>query len=71
MAETKPIQVYGCIFTPEQEKERAKWHKTTYLEWEIPQKLSKKLNDIIRKEIKEFEKKCKCGLCKLHTKRKK
>jgi hypothetical protein len=42
----------------------------TYLEYEIPKKLAKKLSKIIEKEIKEFEKKCKCGLCKLHKKSK-
>jgi hypothetical protein len=52
--------------SPEEEKERGKWHRTTYLEYEIPKKLSKKLSKIIEKEIKKFEKQCKCGLCKFH-----
>lgn len=39
-------------------------HETTYLEWEIPKKLEKKLNRIIKKKIKGFIKKCKCDFCK-------
>lgn len=39
-------------------------HPTTYLEWEIPKKLEKKLNALIKKEIRDFRKVCKCDRCK-------
>ena len=67
--ETTTVSVYGCFFSPEELRERAKWHDTTYLEYEIPKKLQKKLWKIIDKEIKQFEKKCGCGRCKLHKKK--
>lgn len=65
-----PINVYGINLSPQEIQDRSKWHETTYIEYEIPQKLYKKLHKIINKEVKIFEKKCNCGLCKLHKKRK-
>lgn len=61
----KPIQVYGVFMTKQQEKQMSTWHETEYLEYLIPKNLSKKLNKIIKSEIKKFKKECNCGRCKL------
>lgn len=61
------IQVYGVFFTPEELKERESWHKTTWLEYEIPEALYKELCEIIDNKVMEFYKKCNCGLCKLNN----
>jgi len=60
------VNVYGVFFTPEEQRERSTWHETTYLECEIPEALEKELSDLIDQKVKEFEEKCKCGLCQLH-----
>lgn len=60
--------IYGVFLTPEEEKERATWHDTTYLEVSIPEALEEELSDYISKRVDEFEKKCNCGLCKIHAK---
>lgn len=59
-----PVHVYGIFLTPEQIKELDKYHKTTYLEYEIPKKLERKLNKIIKEEIRLFKKQCNCPSCK-------
>jgi hypothetical protein len=68
MAEEKTIRGYGVFFTPEETAERATWHETTCLEYDIPQAIEKKLSKLIEKEVAEFENRCQCGLCKLHQK---
>lgn len=68
MGKNKPINVYGVFFTPDEVKERSKWHDTTYLEVEIPKELEEELYEIIDEKIKNFQDDCQCGLCKLNQK---
>lgn len=66
------IKVYGVFYTEEElakqrEDERlgiVRYHPDTYLEWNIPEALEKKLNKYIEKSINEFEKTCQCEDCK-------
>ena len=61
------ISIYG-IHDVVKQPTKLQMHKTTYLEYEIPEKLEKKLTLIIDKEIGEFHKKCKCKDCKSRKK---
>lgn len=64
---TIPIMVYGS-FGPRLSKKE--FHGSTYLEYEIPEKLEKKLTKIVEKELSKFYKKCNCNSCKERRKRK-
>lgn len=66
MAEVKTVQVFGVFFTPEEIKERSTWHETTWFETEIPKEIEDSLSKFLEEKMKEFYKKCDCGLCKLH-----
>lgn len=41
-----------------------RYHKTTYLEWEIPVAIEKECGEFISKAWNNFEKTCKCDMCK-------
>lgn len=58
----KTVSVYG---SPEGWSPLTKnqWHGTTYWEWEIPEKLEKKLTKMVKAELKKFYKNCKCENC--------
>jgi len=57
------INAYGIDLSAQEIKRRKKWHTETYIEYEVPKKIEKKLSKIIESEIKKFNKKCKCELC--------
>ena len=54
--QNKVINAYGINLTPEEIIEWAKREKTTYLEFEIPIGLRKKLSKLVEKEIKSYRK---------------
>ena len=62
-----PISIYGINFSESELKERAKWHRTTWIEQEIPEAIFQEVADIIEQKVTEFENKCGCGLCKLNN----
>ncbi len=78
MAEEKPIYVYGNIRTPEQIQQDiidemngiVRYHETTWLEWEIPQELERKLTKMIKRQLVKFREKCICEHCKEQRKNK-
>lgn len=43
---------------------KKQFHGTTYLEYEIPKSLEKKLSKIVEKRLKQFYKECNCDRCK-------
>ena len=61
--EKQVISAYGLDLSALEIERRKKWHTETYIEYEIPKKIEKKLSKIIESEIKKFSKKCKCELC--------
>ena len=61
MAEEQIISVYGNINPYPQYWNH---HATTYLEYEIPKRLEKKLEKMIDVELATFHKNCKCPSCK-------
>lgn len=58
---------YGVIITEEEKEEMKTWHKTTWFEQEIPEALEEEIQKIVDERVKLFEKKCGCGICKLHS----
>ena len=64
MAEEQVIHVYGILPLPDEVRKKRTWHKTTWIEAEVPKKLEKKLYKMINEEVKRFKKECKCGGCK-------
>lgn len=41
-----------------------RYHKTTWLEWELPLEVEKKAERYIEKQLKKFLGKCQCENCK-------
>lgn len=64
--------VYGYMETPEEAEQRrydvehgiTRYHKTTYLEYKIPESLEIELSAMIEKRISEFKNECQCEDCK-------
>lgn len=62
------MNVYGLNLSAEELKERSTWHERTWIECEIPVEIESEINAFIDWKLKQFEKKCGCGLCKLNAK---
>lgn len=62
MAEQMGIMVYG---TPEGWKAptEKEYHKTKWLEWQLPTEVAKEASDFIKKRLKKFFKECQCESC--------
>lgn len=69
MAVMHTVNVYGLPpdWKPPTKKE---YHRTTYMEYEIPRSLKKELTKMVDKRLKQFYKECKCDSCKQRRKEK-
>lgn len=69
MATQHIMSIYGLNLSEEEIRERQTWHRTTYIETEVPEALEKEILEIIDSKVSSFHKKCGCGLCKLENNR--
>ena len=77
MATSVSIPMYGISdIWIKQKQEDAKngivrFHANTWMEYNIPVALEKKLTKIVEKELRKFVRQCPCESCKQNRKRKK
>lgn len=63
-----PVNVYGIGHIDPNAPKR---HKTTWIEYEIPEELEKELTELIDGKLEKFYNKCKCYYCKQDRENKK